>query len=68
MALVNDGTKAKKKCPQCNHENHKLADGYAKTQFDGTALYVMGNVEKYDEEVSAEFAATFTICCDSELE
>ena len=50
---MNDGTKAKKKCPQCGHDNHKLADCYAKTHFDWTVLYVMGDVKEYAGEVSA---------------
>ena len=65
-ALVNDGTKAKKKCPWCGSDNHKLAGCYAKTHFDGTVLRIMGNVKEVkeiDEEVSSEFSAPFNIYC-----
>ena len=58
---MNDGTKAKKKYPGCSCDNHKLADCYAKTYFDGTVLYVMGKIEELDEEVSSELSTTFNI-------
>ena len=71
ITLVNDGTKAKKKCSRCSRDNHKLANCYAKHHFDGTVLHVIGNVEEIkeiDEEVSSELSATFNTCWDRELE
>ena len=62
--LVNDGTKTKKKFPQCSRDNHKLADCYAKTHVDGTVLHVMGDVEEIDEEVTSELFVTYNICRD----
>ena len=52
MALVNDGTKVKRKCQRCGRDNNKLADYYAKSHFDGTVLHVMGDVKEHDEEMS----------------
>ena len=65
-ALVNDG--AKDKYPICGCDNHNLADCSIRRHLDGTVLYIMGDIKKCDEGVSAEFSSTFNICCYSELE